>query len=300
MQRVLKEHDLILAEAAIVEPLRRGGKIALHPELVNAPLIHDALGRRELEGIYQEYIDVAAHRRLPILICTPTWRTNRERVVRSGVPAGINRDAVAFLQELRTRLGDSGARIKIGGMVGCKNDCYRPEEGLAVTEAERFHRWQIDELAGAGPDFLIAETLPNVAEATGIARAMARTELPYFISFVINRSGRMLDGTRLIDAVRSIDGAVADPPLGYMVNCAYPGFLRPDDQPEELLGRLVGYLANASSLDHADLDGADDLRADDVEEWGELMLGLNRRHGVKILGGCCGTGADHLRYLVDH
>ena len=34
-----------------------------------------------------------------------------------------------------------------------------------------------------------------------------------------------------------------------------------------------------------------------MEHYGE-MLALNRRFGVKILGGCCGTGVDHLRYLA--
>jgi methionine synthase I (cobalamin-dependent) len=25
---------------------------------------------------------------------------------------------------------------------------------------------------------------------------------------------------------------------------------------------------------------------------------LNRRHDIKILGGCCGTGPAHLNYLI--
>jgi methionine synthase I (cobalamin-dependent) len=34
------------------------------------------------------------------------------------------------------------------------------------------------------------------------------------------------------------------------------------------------------------------------EEWIEEMLKLNRHHGVKILGGCCGTDDNYLRGLV--
>jgi homocysteine S-methyltransferase len=63
---------------------------------------------------------------------------------------------------------------------------------------------------------------------------------------------------------------------------------------------LVGFQANASSMDHADLDGASRLQADDLATWGESMLTLNRQYGVRILGGCCGTGVEHLEYLVDH
>jgi len=56
-------------------------------------------------------------------------------------------------------------------------------------------------------------------------------------------------------------------------------------------------MANASSLDQCDLDGSEELHQESTSEWGEVMLELNRAHGVKILGGCCGTGTEHLRYI---
>jgi hypothetical protein len=33
--------------------------------------------------------------------------------------------------------------IKIGGMIGCKNDCYLPDEGLSMQASEQFHAWQV-------------------------------------------------------------------------------------------------------------------------------------------------------------
>jgi methionine synthase I (cobalamin-dependent) len=63
---------------------------------------------------------------------------------------------------------------------------------------------------------------------------------------------------------------------------------------------LIGYQANASSLDHADLDGQSEVQVDDVRQWGREMLEMNRRFGVKILGGCCGTGVEHLQYLASN
>ena len=288
------ERQLILMEAAIVEPIRRGGRVGLHPTLVNAPLIYSNAGRRELRSLYDRYIAIAGQAGLPLLLCTPTWRANRERVDASELPRRINRDAVSFLQEIR------GERetVAIGGLSGCRNDCYRPEQGLAADEAESFHAWQIGEFAEAGVDYLIAETICTVTEARGIARAMANTGLPYIISFVIRRDGCILDGTSLLDGILAVDNAVQEKPLGFMVNCAWPGFLDADRQPPELFRRLIGFQANGSSLDHADLDQAAELQSDEVKEWGDAMLDLNHRFGVKILGGCCGTGARHLEYLV--
>lgn len=123
--------------------------------------------------------------------------------------------------------------------------------------------------------------------------------MPYIISFVINRSGDVLDGTHLYDAVCRIDSVTKQNPIGYMVNCSYPAFLSPEQQPDPLFSRLIGFQANASSLDHCDLDDADQLRAKDISVWGQAMLTLNRKYGIKILGGCCGTGAEHLRYIAN-
>jgi methionine synthase I (cobalamin-dependent) len=85
-----------------------------------------------------------------------------------------------------------------------------------------------------------------------------------------------------------------------MLNCSYPSFLKAEEQPDTVISRLIGYQANASSLDHSDLDEAGELHADDISDWGERMIELNRRFGLKILGGCCGTRLEHLRYIVDN
>jgi len=140
--------------------------------------------------------------------------------------------------------------------------------------------------------------LPNVEEALGIAKAMALTEVPYIISFVIDKNGLILDGTSLVDAIKYIDSNTNNNPFGYMVNCAFPSFLNADHQPKELFSRLIGYQANASSLDHCDLECAEQLKMNDISEWGDLMLELNSKYGVEILGGCCGTNEKHLKYLA--
>jgi S-methylmethionine-dependent homocysteine/selenocysteine methylase len=298
MQQLLNNNSLVLMEAAIVERLRRSSEITLHPRLVNAPLIYEEAGRQALGSLYQSYIDIAREAKTPFLMCTPTWRTNQQRVAETNIKSSINIDAAHFLQTLRDTQKDNRASIKIGGLIGCKNDCYRPQEALSASRAEQFHAWQIEQLKQGGVDFIIAETLPNVDEAMGIAKALEHCGLPYFISFVISRDGFVLDGTDLYTAIKKIDANTRRQPVGFMVNCAYPSFLNAATQPPGLFKRLTGYLANASSRDHCDLDGAEELLMEDVSEWGEMMLELNRTYGVKVLGGCCGTNEQHLNYLV--
>lgn len=298
MKNLLDNNKLILMEASIVERLRRSRDIQFHPTLVHSPLIYDIAGRSKLAKLYLEYIDIASEAELPFLMGTPTWRANHERVYGSNISKSVNYDAVKFLREIRNTLTKGIVDIKIGGSIGCKNDCYLPEEGLSSAEAEQFHSWQIGQLAKGGADFLIAVTLPNVEESLGIAKAMEKTDIPYIISYVINRNGNILDGTPLIDAINKLDDNTIVPPLGYMVNCSYPTFLCASQQPEILFKRLLGYSANASSLDHCELEGSDRLESESVSEWGDSMLELNGKYAVKILGGCCGTNAEHLKYIV--
>ncbi len=297
---LLLEHDLILEQAALVERLRRSDRVTLHPRLVNALLIYDATGAREMSRIFDEYISIAHNAGFPIVITTPTWRANKERLLESEIALDVNKDAVNFLKNLRSKWSSWQENIVIGGLIGCRHDCYRPAEGLSMQDAYDFHSWQINKLTKAGVDLLIVETLPAVPEATGIARAMSNTGIPYIISFVIDRSGRILDGSTLEHAFDEIDSVCDPAPTGFMINCSYPSFLNADKQSESIFSRLIGFVANASSRDQSTLDGAETLVADDLSDWGNRMIQLNKQYGVKILGGCCGTDAKHLQYIVDN
>ena len=122
----LEKTDFMLAEAAVIESLRRSGAVALHPRLENALLIYDDVGRTALTGVYRDYVSIARQAGVPILICTPTWRANPERISAAGITRDVNGDAVAFLKQLRNQWMDRPSSLFIGGLVGCKNDCYKP------------------------------------------------------------------------------------------------------------------------------------------------------------------------------
>ena len=300
LEKVIRDYDFVLTEASVIESIRRAGEVTLHPRLGSALLIYDEAGSCALSSLYYDFISIARGADIPITLGTPTWRANHERLSEANIQSDVNGDSVKFLNSLREEWGSWQDKIIIGGTIGCKNDSYRPNEGLSEEDSRAFHRWQIDRLTQAGVDFLLAATLPAMPEAAGIALAMERTAIPYILSFVINRDGCILDGASLERAFGEIDAACATPPIGYMINCSYPSFLNVEELPETVLSRLIGYQANASSLDHADLDEIGELQADDISDWGDRMIELNRRFGVKILGGCCGTGLEHLQYIVNN
>jgi hypothetical protein len=114
MKSLLEKHNLILMEAAVVERLRRAGRVALHPDLVHAAFIYDDQGIKALEEIYQSYISIAVRANLPILLITPTWRANCQRVNKSGVNPNINSDSVIFMLDLRIRQGSDASMAPSG------------------------------------------------------------------------------------------------------------------------------------------------------------------------------------------
>lgn len=288
----------MLTEGAIAERLRRRDDLELHPSLFNTPLIYDEYGRRCMEEIYGQYRHIAGRRNIPVLLCAPTWRVDRNRIREAGFGLELNRDAVKFMRGLQTLWHEETAPVFVGGLIGPKNDCYTAAEALSAKDAREYHRWQIMELAESGVDCIVAQTFPAVSEALGVAKACSEAGVVYIISFVLNRNGFILDNVPLAQGIAFIDKETENKPVGYMVNCVFPTFIRASEQPPELFDRLVGIQANASSKDHDQLENSTVLQQDSLDDWGEKMLELNRQYGVKILGGCCGTDDMYIDYLA--
>jgi len=301
MRTLLATAPFILSEAAICECLRGTDGIELHPTLFNAPLIYDSHTADVLAGIFHQYIDIAREYQLPILIAAPTWRLDPMRVSTADVPTTINRDAVAFIQGVKKASGYE--QVYVSGLLAPKNDCYQPSEALSVEEAERFHSTQDNELGSAELDqrldYLMAQTIPSVAEAEGMARAMLATGLPAVIGFCINSQGDVLDGTPLDEAINILDDRLDRRLLGYFVNCSHPTFVQAETMDPRALSRLIGICANASSKDHCELEQLEETAEDDLEQWADAMVLLNQAHGVQVLGGCCGTDARYLRVICE-
>ncbi len=204
------------------ERLRRGESEAFDPQIAYAGMLYDEAGRQMLAATHREYLDIGQRYGLPMVAGTPTWRASASRIEKSayaGKP--VNADGGLFMKELREAYGPDAAPILIAGITGPLGDGYKPEEAPNTEAAVAFHQPQIDSLAEAGIDFYKVQTLPSFAEARGIARVLARTELPYVLSFVIRHDGCILDGTPLDLVIETIDDETRRAPVSYNINCVH-------------------------------------------------------------------------------
>ena len=302
-ERFASDGQLAVAEGAVVERLARDPSIRLDAHILNGGLVYDAAGRARLAQIHSGYVAAARDAGLAILTFTDTWRCSRARIEASpfrGRP--VNEDNARLLADIRDAFG-AGPPIFIGGQLGPSGDAYKPGDALDRRAARAFHRPQVAALASAGVDFLHLSTAPSAREALGVADAMSETGLPYMISFVIRRTGTVLDGTPLGEAIATIDAQAARPPVGFSINCVHSRVLDSAlaivaRRHPEAIGRVLSFQANTADKEVEELDNSADLHTEPPEAFADGMVALRRKFGLRFVGGCCGTDGGHIQAVA--
>ncbi|MER5911051.1 homocysteine S-methyltransferase [Streptomyces sp. NPDC001982] len=168
---------------------------------------------------------------------------------------------------------------------------YRGRYGLSVTELERFHRPRLEVLAGAAPDVLALETLPDTDEATALLRAVRGLGVPAWLSYTID-GDRSRAGQPLEEAFAL--AADADEVIAVGVNCCAPGDV---ELAVRTAGRVTGkpvvvYPNSGEAWDAGTRawKGRSTFRAEQVEAW--------RDAGARLVGGCCRVGPDAITSIA--
>ena len=304
-KNIVAESIILLTEGGVVERIKRNPTVKLDPHIGHSGLIYDSKGREVLKKIYTEYIDIGEKYNLPFFSLAPTWRANPERIKKSFFSKhdNINKDCVEFLKEIRSEYANYSKLIFIGGTMACRGDAYRPEEALSKEDAKIFHTKQATLLTESGVDFILASTLPAVSEAYGMASALSLQKIPYILSFVIKADGTILDGTPIHSAIELIDAEIYPKPIFYMVNCVHPTIFdqaisKEIKSSKHIKDRILGLQANTSSKSPEQLDDLSYLDTSNPEEFGELMVALHNKFGIKIIGGCCGSDGNHMTEIA--
>jgi len=293
----------VLADGAIETRIMFETTVAMDPYLQVAGLLGDSAGEAALRAVYRGYLDAATSAGLPVVIGTPTFRGSLRYTERAGIGGiaavqRINRAAVDFHRALRASAG--GSPVWIAGVIGPAGDAYLPAEAPTAPEAAEYHRAQADALAEAGADFLFAATFPAVGEAIGAARAMARTGLPFVVSFVLGERGHVLDGTPLAEAIERVDANTA--PSFFSLSCVHPRIaalgLESCAAWPDTAGRIREVKANGSALTPAELVALDHPEADPPQDFAASMSDLHERYSIPVVGRCCGTTDAHVRALA--
>ena len=238
------------------------------------------------------------------IITTDTFRTTARTLRKAGIdPARATElDALAVRLAVEARAEAGRPEALIAGSIAPLEDCYLPTFETPPEVALAEHRAQASNLAAAGVDLIMVETMPTAAEAEIALRAAIETGRPATVGFVCampdrGEPVRLLSGETLGDAVARVRPLA---PAAIFVNCAAPPVITAAlRELRELTTLPIGAYANVGHVDDERGWGPDggitgERYAEHAAEWIAL--------GARVVGGCCGTHPEHtaaLRRLVD-
>jgi S-methylmethionine-dependent homocysteine/selenocysteine methylase len=207
--------------------------------------------------------------------------------------------SVKLAREARRKAGRED-EVPIAGVVSPLEHCYRPDLSPAEDVARREHSAQAALFAAQGVDLLFAESMNTIAEGRAVLQAGREVGLPVWVSFVLGPEGELLGREPLDRAVGEIQDGGAE---AVMVNCA---------PPQDITGAVArlgktcrvpfGAFAHIGRFSPPSWKFEFHPQFIETETWPpERYLAEARRWreaGATILGGCCGTGPDHIRALA--
>jgi S-methylmethionine-dependent homocysteine/selenocysteine methylase len=152
----------------------------------------------------------------------------------------------------------------------------------------REHADHAEQLAAAGVDAILAETMNCAREAAAAAAAARAVGLPALVSFVCWDGARLLSGEPLREA---IDRVAPCEPAAWLVNCLPPSNVDACLEVLRDVGAPFGVYANLG----APLPTGGFARSEpcEPEAFGRLAMGWCEG-GAGIVGGCCGTAPAHI------
>lgn len=282
--------QVLVLDSAIGTELKRRGNPTPPPAWSSHALVTDP---KAVLGIHLDCVRAGAD-----LLTANTFRTTRRALAKVKTDRADDRAAelTALAVQLAREAAEEGARagraerVLVLGSMAPLEDCYRPDLVPGTEALAREHAEHAENLATAGVDALLVETMNTQREAVAAVRAAWATGLPVLASFVANARGQLFDGDPLAELVPALLDEGAD---GILVNCTPVATIaRVLPELRSLAGATpFGAYANVG-FPHPE-DGWEFTEDVTPAEYGRHAADWVRA-GALIVGGCCGTTPDHL------
>lgn len=235
--------------------------------------------------IHREYVEAGAH-----VIESNTFGANRELLARYGAQDRVRDINLAGVRLAREA---AGQQAYVAGSVGPTGRMYATLTDARREALESVFKEQIDALLTAGVDLLVLETFLDAAEIEAALKA-ARGSFsgPIIAQMSFSEERKEIEGlppALVVDFLRDRGADVVG------VNCAEgPAFVF------EIARQMTGRGMPVSAQPNAGLPRRLDERTiymSTPEYFGVYARRLYQS-GVALVGGCCGTGAEHVSRIA--
>ncbi len=196
---------------------------------------------------------------------------------------------------------DSGRDPVIAGSLGPIQHCFRPDMAPGFDAALAEHRETARILKDCGVDMILLEMMNTIDEAAAATQAAKETELWVWVSFVPNEHGNLLSGETIADAVKRIEPLE---PAAFLVNGALPDDITKAVRALKAATKLpIGAFAIIGFFDPPSWKFEFQPQFVGMEQWPpERYIEVVREWralGAQIVGGCNGTGPEHIRAIQE-
>lgn len=280
--QMLAARDWILADGATGTNLFNMGL-----QSGDAPEMWNDQHPDRIELLYKQAVDAGSD-----LFLTNSFGGNAARLKLHNA-AKRARELSRISAEIGREVADRYDRpVIVAGSVGPTGEIMAPMGALTHELAVEIFHEQAEGLKEGGADVLWLETISAPEEYKAAAEAFKLADMPWCGTMSFDTAGRTMMGLTSADMASMVD-KLGNPPLAYGANCGVGA--------SDLLRTVLGFVAQGSERTiiakgnagipkyhdgHIHYDGTPDLMA-------EYAI-LARDAGATIIGGCCGTMAEHL------
>ena len=295
----LNNNEILLLDGGVSTEIRRRG-VALDKNVWSG--LTTKTHPDDVRAVHEDYIEAGAQ-----VITANTFATARH--VLESINLGheaklINFKSVQLAREARDHV--AGGEVWIAGSMSSMPPLTSHREAAIDGHIEDSYREQAEVLAEAGVDLIIAEMMRDVDNASVVISAAVATGLPVWVGYstmmaengVDVRSLRWKnrdDTTRALDFEHMLDVLV---PLGGDAAGIMHTRVENTAPALEVLGRHWSgpKLAYAETGDLILPDWIYQA-VSPPDEYAQVIRSWIDNYGVQIVGGCCGTGPEHIRAL---
>lgn len=241
-------------------------------------------------GVHQDYIRAGAK-----VIETNTFGGNRARLAAHGLEGkvrDINFHGARIAREAREIMG---ADVLVAGSIGPLGKNLAPIGSVTLPQAREYFHEQAAALIEGGVDLIVIETVSDPAEmAEAVAAVRSLTSLPIVAQMTFTEEGMTLTGR----SPEEIGAFLNELPVDILgANCSVG--------PQGML-EVISRLAKVAKKPLSAMPNAGMPRLVDGHfvypshpSYFAGLVGPFLAHGVRLLGGCCGTTPEHIAAMRD-
>src|SRR5690625_3824045 len=283
LHRLLTERPWLLADGATGTDL-----FAMGLQHGDAPELWNLAEPEKVRAHYRSFIDAGSD-----IVLTNSFGGTANRLKLHGGQDRVREINAAAASLLRREITESGRLIVCAGSVGPTGDLFVPLGPLTYEEGVAAFREQCEGLVEGGADVAWIETMSAPEELAAALEGAAAAGLPAVCTLSFDTNGRTMMGVtpaQLPELLRTSAAA----PLAFGGNCGtgaselVAALLSMSKAAEP--GQVLVAKANCGIPEFV----GGEVRYNGTPELMAAYAVLARDAGARIIGGCCGTTAEHV------